>query len=75
MGDEGGFAPKLESAEDALECIAVAVEKAGYKFGEEIFVALDPAAPSSSTRNRTLRFKKSDGSKRSADELVDYYEH
>ena len=44
IGDEGGFAPKLESAEDALECIAIAVEKAGYKFGEQIFVALDPAA-------------------------------
>src|SRR5205823_912797 len=44
IGDEGGFAPKLESAEDALECIATAVEKAGYKFGEQIFVALDPAA-------------------------------
>src|SRR5204862_977458 len=39
IGDEGGFAPKLESAEDALECIAIAVEKAGYKFGEQIFVA------------------------------------
>ena len=44
IGDEGGFAPKLKSAEDALECIAIAVEKAGYKFGEQIFVALDPAA-------------------------------
>ena len=44
IGDEGGFAPKLNSAEDALECIAAAVEKAGYKFGEQIFVALDPAA-------------------------------
>src|SRR5437868_4331223 len=41
IGDEGGFAPKLESAEDALECIAIAVEKAGYKLGEQIFVALD----------------------------------
>src|SRR5262245_1885052 len=37
VGDEGGFAPKLNSAEDALECIARAVEKAGYKFGEQIF--------------------------------------
>src|SRR3977135_3208957 len=44
VGDEGGFAPNLKSAEDALESIAVAVEKAGYKLGEQIFVALDPAA-------------------------------
>src|ERR1041385_8038877 len=44
VGDEGGFAPKLDSAEDALDCIGLAVEKAGSKFGEQIFVALDPAA-------------------------------
>src|SRR2546428_8427543 len=44
IGDEGGFAPQLESAEDALESIATAVEKAGYKLGEQIFIALDPAA-------------------------------
>src|SRR5467141_2598485 len=44
IGDEGGFAPNLRSVEDALESIAIAVEKAGYKFGEQIFVALDPAA-------------------------------
>src|SRR5947208_12223097 len=44
VGDEGGFAPHLSSAEDALESISTAVEKAGYKLGEQIFIALDPAA-------------------------------
>jgi enolase len=43
VGDEGGFAPNLKSNEDALKVIEQAVDKAGYKFGEQIFVALDPA--------------------------------
>jgi enolase len=75
VGDEGGFAPNLDSAEDALECIGTAVEKAGYKFGEQIFIALDPAASEFFDKEQNAYvFKKSDGSKRSADELVDYYE-
>jgi enolase len=44
VGDEGGFAPDLKDNEDALKVIEEAVEKAGYSFGEQIFVALDPAA-------------------------------
>src|SRR5436189_3809002 len=44
IGDEGGFAPQLDSAEDALESISAAVETAGYKLGKQIFIALDPAA-------------------------------
>ena len=43
VGDEGGFAPNLKSNEEALELIAIAVEEAGYKLGEQIFIALDPA--------------------------------
>ncbi|MFZ1218336.1 MAG: phosphopyruvate hydratase [Chthoniobacterales bacterium] len=75
VGDEGGFAPKLNSAEDALDCIALAVEKAGYKFGEQIYVALDPAASEFfDAEENAYVFKKSDGSKRSAEELVDYYD-
>ncbi len=75
VGDEGGFAPNLDSAEDALDCIGLAVEKAGYKFGEQIFVALDPAASEFFDREQEAYvFKKSDGSKKSAEELVDYYE-
>ncbi|MDQ6765704.1 MAG: phosphopyruvate hydratase [Verrucomicrobiota bacterium] len=75
VGDEGGFAPTLNSAEDALECIATAVEKAGFKFGEDIFVALDPAASEFYDKEAAAYvFKKSDGSKRTADELIDLYE-
>src|SRR5438874_347337 len=44
IGDEGGFAPNLKSAEDALETIATAVKQAGYSLGKEIFIALDPAS-------------------------------
>src|SRR6185503_9183057 len=44
VGDEGGFAPNFESADDALESIGKAVKKAGYKLGKQIFVALDVAS-------------------------------
>jgi enolase len=75
IGDEGGFAPDLKSIEDALESIAVAVEKAGYSLGEQIFIALDPAASEFFDKEQNAYvFKKSDGSKRSADELIDLYE-
>src|SRR6266508_930911 len=74
IGDEGGFAPKLNSAEDALESISTAIEKAGYKLGEQIFIALDPAASEFYDRkNNVYVFKKSDGSKKTADELIEYY--
>ncbi len=74
VGDEGGFAPQLKSADDALESIVQAVEKAGYKIGEDIFIALDVAASEFFDRSQGLYvFKKSDGSKRTADELIDYY--
>jgi enolase len=75
VGDEGGFAPKLDSAEDALETIAMAVEKAGYKFGEQIFVALDPASSEFYEKETgEYVFKKSDRSRRSAEELIDLYD-
>jgi enolase 1/2/3 len=73
-GDEGGFAPALRSADDALESIAAAVKKAGYSLGKEIFIALDVAASEFYDKEwRAYVFKKSDGSKRSAEELVEYY--
>ncbi|MDQ6625211.1 MAG: phosphopyruvate hydratase [Verrucomicrobiota bacterium] len=75
IGDEGGFAPKLSSAEDALESIATAVEKAGYKLGEQIFIALDAAASEFYDKETgAYVFKKSDGSRRTAEELIDLYE-
>src|SRR5437764_9679326 len=74
IGDEGGFAPQLDSAEDALESISTAVRKAGYKLGEQIFIALDPAASEFyDSKNDLYVFKKSDGSKKTAGELIDYY--
>jgi len=74
IGDEGGFAPKLASAEDALESISTAVKKAGYKLGEQIFIALDPAASEFyDSEDNVYVFKKSDGSKKTAEELIEYY--
>jgi enolase len=75
VGDEGGFAPKLKDANDALETIAAAIKKAGYKLGKEIFIALDVAASEfyDATKKQYV-FKKSDGSKRNAEEMVAYYQ-
>ncbi|MGY8687643.1 MAG: phosphopyruvate hydratase, partial [Verrucomicrobiales bacterium] len=74
VGDEGGFAPGLDSAKDALEVIAQAVEKAGYKMGDDIVIALDVASSEFYSAEENLYiFSKSDGSKRTAAELVDYY--
>jgi enolase len=74
VGDEGGFAPNLNSADDALESISTAIEKAGYKLGQQIFIALDPAASEFyDSKNHVYIFKKSDGSKKTADELIEYY--
>jgi len=74
IGDEGGFAPQLDSAEDALESIMSAIEKAGYKPGEQIFIALDPAASEFyDAENNVYVFEKSDGSKKTVEELIDYY--
>ena len=56
VGDEGGFAPNLKSNEDALKIIEQAVDKAGYKWGEQIFIALDPAA--SELRNEAEKLGK-----------------
>jgi enolase len=74
VGDEGGFAPKLDSAGDALEAIAAAVKKAGYKLGKDIFIALDPAASEFyDAKSKKYVFKKSDGSKKSVEEMIAYY--
>jgi enolase len=74
VGDEGGFAPQLRSADDALESIVQAVERAGYQMGEQIFIALDVASSEFFDREEKLYvFRKSDGSKHTADELIEYY--
>ena len=74
VGDEGGFAPKLDSAEDALGVIAKAIEKAGYVLGKDICIALDVASSEFfDVSKNAYVFKKSDKSVRSAAELVDFY--
>jgi len=72
VGDEGGFAPNLKSNEEAIETILEAVEKAGYTAGEDILLALDPAA-SEFFDGTNYVFKKSDNRKLSSDEMVAYW--
>ena len=75
VGDEGGFAPTLKSADDALAVISQAIEKAGFKLGKDIFIALDAAASEfyDKTKKKYV-FKKSDQSERTAAEMVSYYQ-
>jgi enolase len=74
VGDEGGFAPNLKSNEEALEVVLEAISKAGYKPGEQIGIALDPAASEfyDSDTGKYI-FKKSDKSQRSSDEMVKFW--
>jgi len=74
VGDEGGFAPRLESTEAALGVIAEAVEKAGYTLGEQVFLALDVASSEFfDGKTKEYVFKKSDQRRLSADQLVQFY--
>ena len=75
VGDEGGFAPNLASNEAALESLVVAVEKAGYKLGDEIEFALDVASSEFFDAEKgKYVFSKSDGSEKDSDEMVAYYQ-
>jgi enolase len=75
VGDEGGFAPNLNSIEDTLDTIAKAIEKAGYKLGSDIAFALDVASSEFYDKaNDVYVFKKSDHSKKSVDELIALYQ-
>jgi len=73
VGDEGGFAPKLDSAEAAIDEILRATKEAGYKAGSQIFLALDVASSEFYTGNGNYVFKKSTGRKLTGDELVEFY--
>ena len=73
IGDEGGFAPKLENSEAAIEILYTAIEKAGYKPGEEIAIALDPA--SSEFYNKETGKYSFEGKELSSDEMIDYYDN
>ena len=73
VGDEGGFAPKLGSVEDALETIIQAIKDAGYKPGKDIYLTLDPAASEFYVGNSKYTFKKSTGKTVTGDDLVAFY--
>lgn len=72
VGDEGGFAPNLKSNEEAVETILEAIEKAGYKAGQNVMLALDPAA-SEFYSNGKYVFKKSDNRELSSEEMAAYW--
>jgi len=74
VGDEGGFAPNLKSNDEALEAVLEAIVKAGYKPGEQIGIALDPAASEfyDSDKKRYV-FKKSDKSERTSEQMVEFW--
>ena len=73
VGDEGGFAPNLKSNEEAIETILEAIAQAGYQAGEDVLLALDPAA-SEFYDGESYVFKKSDQRKLSSDQMVAFWE-
>ncbi len=74
VGDEGGFAPNLKSNEEALEVVMEAIQKAGYKPGEQIGIALDPAASEFYDKDAgKYVFKKSDKSQRTSAQMVEFW--
>ena len=73
VGDEGGFAPDLKSNEEALQVIVEAIGKAGYKAGEEIFIALDPASSEFFDKAKNKYILSSENRELTPAEMVDYY--
>ncbi|MBD63979.1 MAG: phosphopyruvate hydratase [Halobacteriovoraceae bacterium] len=73
VGDEGGFAPDLQSNEECFECIKEAIENAGYKFGDEISISLDCAA--SEFYNKDSGMYRMNGEDYTTDQLITYYEN
>ncbi|MDZ7658898.1 phosphopyruvate hydratase [Fodinibius sp.] len=74
VGDEGGFAPDLDSNEEAVEVILNAIEKAGYIPGDEVVIALDPAAAEFYNADKGVyEFRWSDGSERNSEDMVEFW--
>jgi enolase len=74
VGDEGGFAPNLKSNEEALQTVMMAIEKAGYRPGEDIFIAMDAAASEFYNEEEGVyHFKKSTGDKLTSSEMVSFW--
>ena len=72
VGDEGGFAPDIQSNEEAIETVLLAIDAAGYKAGSQVFIAMD-AANSELYKNGKYTFHKSDGKTMTSEELVKYW--
>jgi enolase len=75
VGDEGGFAPDLKSNEEALQVVMQGIEKAGYKPGEQVFIALDPAASEFYDEKQKIYDLKAENRKLSSAEMVEFYEN
>ena len=74
VGDEGGFAPNLKSNEEAIEVILTAIEKAGYKAGKDIYIALDPASSEYYiAEEKVYHLHKSTGEKLTSSQMVEYW--
>ncbi len=74
VGDEGGFAPDIKSNDEAVEFVLKAIEKAGYKPGDDFMIALDPASSEFyDAKKGVYRFHKSDNRELSSDEMVDFW--
>lgn len=74
VGDEGGFAPDFKNNEDAIKAVMQAIEKAGYKPGEDIYIAMDAAASEFYDADKKIyHFKKSTGDQLTSAQMVDYW--
>jgi enolase len=74
VGDEGGFAPNLKSNEEPLEMIMKAIEKAGFKPGKDIMIAMDPAASEFyDSKKKKYVFARSDKSEKTSEQMVEFY--
>ncbi|MEO7048094.1 MAG: phosphopyruvate hydratase, partial [Ferruginibacter sp.] len=74
VGDEGGFAPNIQSNEEAIETVMLAITAAGFKAGSQVAIALDPAVSEMyDTAKKVYHFHKSDGKKLSSEKMVDYW--
>ncbi len=74
VGDEGGFAPNFKNNEDAIKAVMEAIDKAGYKAGEDIYIAMDAAASEFyNTDEKVYHFKKSTGDKLTAAQMVEFW--
>ncbi len=75
VGDEGGFAPNIQSNEEAIETVMDAIQRAGYKAGSQVAIAMDPAVSEMYLSDKKVyHFHKSDGKKLSIEKMVDYWE-